>query len=138
MSKVDKQDYNKTLNLPKTEFPMRASLPQREPGQVEQWEKEDRYGEILRRREGKAQYILHDGPPYASGDIHMGTALNKVLKDIVTRYKSLRGFRADYVPGWDTHGLPIERRALQELGVDRSQVSPQIRAALCGQSPPPV
>lgn len=124
MSKVDKQDYNKTLNLPKTEFPMRASLPQREPGQVEQWEKEDRYGEILRRREGKAQYILHDGPPYASGDIHMGTALNKVLKDIVTRYKSLRGFRADYVPGWDTHGLPIERRALQELGVDRSQVSP--------------
>lgn len=117
-------DYNKTLNLPATDFPMRASLPQREPAMAKKWDDEGLYGEIIRRREGRPQYILHDGPPYANGDIHLGTALNKVLKDIVVRYKNLSGFRSDYVPGWDTHGLPIERKALQKLGVDRSKVSP--------------
>lgn len=119
-----KPDYNQTINLPKTDFPMRASLPQREPDMVREWEESGRYQEMINRRQDRPAYILHDGPPYASGDIHMGTALNKVLKDIVVRYKSLCGFRADFVPGWDTHGLPIERRALQELGVDRTQVPP--------------
>lgn len=117
-------DYNKTINLPATEFPMRASLPQREPGMVKQWEESGLYHEIIRRREDRPSYILHDGPPYANGDIHLGTALNKVLKDIVVRYKNLSGLRSDYVPGWDTHGLPIERKALQKLGLDRTQVSP--------------
>ncbi len=117
-------DYNKTLNLPVTDFPMRASLPQREPDMAKKWDEDGLYKEIIRRREGKPQYILHDGPPYANGDVHLGTALNKVLKDMVVRYKNLAGYRSDYVPGWDTHGLPIERKALQKLGIDRSKVSP--------------
>lgn len=117
-------DYNKTLNLPVTDFPMRASLPQREPEMAKKWDEDGLYKEIIRRREGKPQYILHDGPPYANGDVHLGTALNKVLKDMVVRYKNLAGYRSDYVPGWDTHGLPIERKALQKLGIDRSKVSP--------------
>lgn len=121
---VDKLDYNKTINLPKTDFPMRASLPQREPEAVKHWDETHLYDEMLRHRADRPQYILHDGPPYASGDIHMGTALNKVLKDIVTRYKNLRGFRADYVPGWDMHGLPIELRALREMGVEATDISP--------------
>lgn len=124
MGENKKVDYNKTLNLPKTNFPMRASLPQREPGMVKEWDETDRYEQIIQHCQGRPQYILHDGPPYANGDIHMGTALNKVLKDIVVRYKNLAGFCSEYVPGWDTHGLPIERKALQKLGVDRTQVSP--------------
>lgn len=131
MGENEKVDYNKTLNLPKTDFAMRAALPTREPGMVKAWQEEDRYGEIIRRGEGKPQYVLHDGPPYANGDIHLGTALNKVLKDIVVRYKNLTGCQAEYIPGWDTHGLPIERKALQKLGVDRSQVPPVELRRLC-------
>lgn len=117
-------DYNKTLNLPKTEFAMRASLPQREPDMLKEWEESERYEEIVKNNQGKPTYILHDGPPYANGDIHLGTALNKVLKDMVVRYKNIAGFQSVYIPGWDTHGLPIERKALQKLGVERSAVSP--------------
>lgn len=117
-------DYNKTLNLPSTEFSMRAALPQREPVMVSEWDETGRYKEIIKRNAGKPAYTLHDGPPYANGDIHLGTALNKVLKDIVVRYKNMSGFRSEYIPGWDTHGLPIERKALQKLGVDKSEVSP--------------
>ena len=117
-------DYNKTLNLPKTDFPMRAALPQREPDMAKNWDESGRYQEIIKRNTGKPKYILHDGPPYANGDIHLGTALNKVLKDIIVRYKNLSGYCSEYVPGWDTHGLPIERKALQKLGADSTQIEP--------------
>ena len=102
------QDYNKTMNLPKTDFPMKAGLPKREPEEQKKWEEEKLYEQIIKKNEGKPRYVLHDGPPYANGDIHLGTALNKTLKDIIVRYKNMTGFQAPYVPGWDTHGLPIE------------------------------
>ena len=118
------QDYNKTLNLPQTEFPMRASLPQREPAMVQSWQEQRRYYKMLEKNAGKPKYVLHDGPPYANGDIHLGTALNKVLKDIIVRYKNMSGFQAPYVPGWDTHGLPIELKALQKIGVESGRIEP--------------
>jgi isoleucyl-tRNA synthetase len=111
-------DFNETLNLPETGFPMRANLPQREPLQLEEWEKNRLYYKLTEKNKDKVKYILHDGPPYANGDIHMGTALNKVLKDIIVKYKAMRGFNAVYVPGWDCHGLPIELRALKTLGTE--------------------
>ena len=114
------QDYNNTINLPKTEFPMRAGLPKREPGFLENWEKNDLYHELLKKNEGKPLFVLHDGPPYANGDIHLGTALNKTLKDFIVRYKNMSGFKAPYVPGWDTHGLPTELKARKKAGVSNS------------------
>ncbi len=114
------QDYNQTLNLPKTDFPMRAGLPQREPELLNKWSQEKLYENILKQNNEKPLYILHDGPPYANGDIHIGHALNKVLKDIVVRYKNMSGFKAPYVPGWDTHGLPIELQAIKSLGINRA------------------
>ena len=122
------QDYNKTLNLPKTDFDMRAGLPKKEPTFIKHWNAVDLYENMLKRNEGKPQYILHDGPPYANGDIHMGTALNKVLKDMIVKYKSMSGFQAPYVPGWDTHGLPTELKALKKIGVDKNGVPvPKLR-----------
>ena len=112
------QDYNKTLQLPQTEFPMRAGLPQKEPQTLEKWEKEGLYDKIMARNEGKPLFVLHDGPPYANGDIHLGTALNKVLKDFAVRYHNMAGYKAPYVPGWDTHGLPIELKARKKAGID--------------------
>lgn len=112
------EDYNKTLNLPKTDFPMKANLPVREPQMMQKWDKEDLYHSLMKKNEGKPMYVLHDGPPYANGDIHLGTALNKVLKDMIVRYKNMSGFKAPYVPGWDTHGLPIERKAIDKVGLD--------------------
>ena len=117
-------DYSQTLNLPKTEFPMRASLPQREPEILKKWLDEDLYGQLMKHNEGKPLFILHDGPPYANGDMHMGHALNKTLKDIITRYKNMSGFKAPYIHGWDTHGLPIERQAIKKLGINRDQAGP--------------
>lgn len=114
-------DYGKTLNLPETEFPMRGNLPQKEPGILTQWEKEDVYHQSLALREGQPTYILHDGPPYANGDIHLGHALNKVLKDIIIKYHTMAGYQCPYIPGWDTHGLPIEQRAIKALGLNRKQ-----------------
>ena len=102
------QDYNKTLHLPKTDFPMRAGLPKREPETLKGWQEEHLYEELMKRNEGKPLYILHDGPPYANGIIHLGTALNKTLKDFVLKYKNMSGYKAPYVPGYDTHGLPTE------------------------------
>ncbi|MBQ4542845.1 MAG: class I tRNA ligase family protein, partial [Clostridia bacterium] len=102
------QDYSKSLNLPNTEFPMRAGLPKKEPETLEIWEKSDLYNKMLKKNEGKPSFILHDGPPFANGDIHIGHALNKVLKDIIIKHKSMTGYNAPYIPGWDTHGLPIE------------------------------
>jgi isoleucyl-tRNA synthetase len=116
------QDYNKTLNLPQTEFPMRANLPEREPDMLEKWEKERSYYNLIEKNAGKPKYILHDGPPYANGDIHMGHALNKILKDIIVKSKAMSGFCTPFVPGWDCHGLPIELRALKELGIDNKKV----------------
>lgn len=115
------QDYNKTLNLPKTDFPMRANLPEREPEALKQWQQEDLYGKLMAHNEGKPLYILHDGPPYANGIIHLGTALNKSLKDFVLRYKNMTGFKAPYVPGYDTHGLPTELKARAAAGKESSE-----------------
>ena len=108
-------DLKDTLQLPKTDFPMRAGLAQREPGRVAHWEQIGLYDAIQRRRADSPAFILHDGPPFTNGDVHIGTALNKTLKDFILRYKSMRGFRTPYVPGWDCHGLPIEQKVSREL-----------------------
>ena len=118
------QDYNNTLNLPKTDFPMRGNLPKREPETLEKWEKERLYYKMIEKNKGKKTYILHDGPPYANGEIHLGTALNKTLKDFIVKYKNMSGFCAPYVPGWDTHGLPIELKAMKSIGVENGAISP--------------
>ncbi|MBQ9982200.1 MAG: isoleucine--tRNA ligase [Oscillospiraceae bacterium] len=118
------QDYNNTLNLPKTDFPMRGNLPTKEPETLKKWESERLYYKMIEKNEGKPLYILHDGPPYANGEIHLGTALNKILKDFIIKYKNMSGFCAPYVPGWDTHGLPIELKALKAIGVENGAVSP--------------
>ncbi|WP_413111049.1 isoleucine--tRNA ligase [Thaumasiovibrio sp. DFM-14] len=109
-------DYKDTLNLPETGFPMRGNLAQREPKMLERWYKEDLYGEIRKAKKGKKSFVLHDGPPYANGDIHIGHALNKILKDIIIKSKTLSGFDAPYVPGWDCHGLPIELMVEKKVG----------------------
>lgn len=114
------QDYNNTLNLPQTEFPMRAGLPNMEPGLLKKWEENKIYEKLMKKNEGKPLYVLHDGPPYANGDIHLGTALNKTLKDFIVRYKNMAGFKSPYVPGWDTHGLPTELKARKKAGVGNS------------------
>ena len=103
------QDFNATLNLPKTDFPMRAGLPKREPEMLKNWEKLDLYNEMLKKNEGKPRFNLHDGPPFSNGNIHMGHALNKALKDFIVRSHAMMGHYTPYVPGWDNHGLPIER-----------------------------
>ena len=118
------QDYNNTLNLPVTEFPMRGNLPKREPETLEKWEKQRLYYKMVEKNKGKKSYILHDGPPYANGEIHMGHALNKTLKDIIVKYKNMSGFCAPYVPGWDTHGLPIELKAMKAIGVKDGAIPP--------------
>lgn len=110
-------DYNQTLNLPKTEFPMRASLPAREPEFLARWEANDQYRQLMKNNEGKPLFVLHDGPPYANGDIHIGHALNKTLKDFIVRYKNMTGFQSPFVPGWDTHGLPTELAARKKAGI---------------------
>ncbi|MBQ1500984.1 MAG: class I tRNA ligase family protein, partial [Firmicutes bacterium] len=114
-----KNEYGATLNLPQTDFEMRGNLPQKEPAILDQWNKMGIYRRVLEKNAGKPKFILHDGPPYANGDIHLGHALNKVLKDMIVKYKSMSGFDAPYVPGWDTHGLPIETKAVNALGLDR-------------------
>jgi isoleucyl-tRNA synthetase len=121
MAKIE--DLKSTLNLPKTEFPMKAKLPEREPEQVAAWEKEGLYRRILETRAGKPLFVLHDGPPYPTGEIHLGTGLNKILKDMIVKSKSMAGYRAPYVPGWDCHGLPIETKVEKELGGKTSKVS---------------
>src|SRR4030043_2158090 len=116
MSDKKSKEYRDTLTLPKTDFAMKANLTQREPQMRKQWAKENIYGKIRESRKGAPLYILHDGPPYANGDIHMGHVTNKVLKDFVVKYKTMTGFDAPYVPGWDCHGLPIESKGVHELG----------------------
>ncbi|MDR0951938.1 MAG: isoleucine--tRNA ligase [Oscillospiraceae bacterium] len=124
------QDFNKTVNLPKTDFPMRASLPAREPGLLEKWYAEDLYHKMVARNAGKPRFILHDGPPFSNGKIHMGTAMNKCLKDFIVRYKNMSGFEAPYVPGWDNHGMPIESAIIKQNKLDRKKMSiPEFRDA---------
>lgn len=115
------KDYNKTLNLPKTDFPMRGNLPEKEPKTLAQWESEKLYHKIMEKNINKVSYVLHDGPPYANGNIHMGHALNKILKDIIVKYKNMSGFKAPFVPGWDTHGLPTEIKARAKVGSEKAK-----------------
>jgi len=100
------KDYNATLNLPKTDFPMRAGLPKREPDMLKAWEQQDVYHELLKKNEGHPRFALHDGPPFSNGDIHMGHALNKSIKDFIIRSYAMRGYYTPYIPGWDNHGMP--------------------------------
>lgn len=123
-------DYKDTLLMPKTAFPMRGNLPNKEPLWQEKWEKENLYQKVQEKNAGRPTYILHDGPPYANGELHMGHAMNKTIKDIIVRYKSMAGFRSPYVPGWDTHGLPIEQ-ALTKKGVKRKEMSVAEFRKLC-------
>ena len=116
-------DYSKTLNLPQTDFPMRGNLPKKEPEILEFWEQKGVYRQIQEQAKGRPKFVLHDGPPYANGHIHLGHTLNKVLKDIVVKFHSMTGYDAPFVPGWDTHGLPIEQQAIKSLGLNRHAVS---------------
>ncbi len=120
-----------TLNLPRTEFPMRASLAQREPERFAAWDRTGLYQQLLQRRAAAPLFVLHDGPPYANGHIHMGHALNKILKDLVVRYKFMRGYKAPFVPGWDCHGLPIEQQILRQIGERIHAMAPLELRALC-------
>ncbi|MCI1964893.1 MAG: isoleucine--tRNA ligase [Oscillospiraceae bacterium] len=117
-------DYKSTLNLPKTDFPMQAHLPKREPDLLGKWQEDEIYKKVMKKNEGRPLYVLHDGPPYANGNIHLGTALNKILKDIILRYRNMAGYKAPFVPGWDTHGLPIERKAIESVGLDSRNDDP--------------
>ena len=118
----EKKNYGKTLNLPSTDFPMRANLPEREPKIQKEIFENGLYEKILKKNEGHESFVLHDGPPYANGEIHAGHALNKILKDTIVRYKSMRGYYAPYIPGYDTHGMPTEKKAIEKLGLDRSKI----------------
>ena len=119
---TNKIDYRKTLNLPQTDFSMKANLTQREPLLLEKWEKEGVYRLIREKSAGKKKFVLHDGPPYANGNIHIGHALNKILKDMIVKFRTMEGYDSPYVPGWDCHGLPIEHQLLKELKLDKSKV----------------
>ncbi|MDP2938220.1 MAG: isoleucine--tRNA ligase [Candidatus Omnitrophota bacterium] len=116
-------DYKSSLNLPQTKFSMKADLPKREPVFLKAWQDTNIYGLLRKKSKGKTNYILHDGPPYANGNIHIGHALNKTLKDIIVKYKTMRGEDSAYVPGWDCHGLPVEHQLFKELGINKSQIS---------------
>ena len=109
-------NYRDTLNLPDTDFSMKAGLPRKEPEILDLWSKQDLYAKIRKKYENKELFLLHDGPPYANGDIHLGHSVNKILKDITIKFKTLQGFNAPYVPGWDCHGLPIELNVEKKHG----------------------
>ena len=123
-------DYNKTINLPKTDFPMRGGLPNREPGMLENWNKLDLYHEMLKKNEGKPLFSLHDGPPFSNGNIHMGHALNKILKDFINKSHAMSGYRVPFTPGWDNHGMPIESAIIKQNKLNRKSMSiPEFRNA---------
>ena len=117
------KDYTSTLNLPQTSFAMRANLPQREPEMLKYWQEKDLYNRLLENAEGKPQFALHDGPPFSNGNIHMGHALNKILKDIINKSKIMEGYRVPFVPGWDNHGMPIESAIIKKNKLDRKKMS---------------
>src|SRR5438309_9289353 len=120
---AESSDYKKTLNLPQTTFPMKGNLPQNEPKRLERWNAIKLYERIREKSAGRPKFVLHDGPPYANGAIHTGHALNKILKDIVVKSRTMLGFDSPYVPGWDCHGLPIEHEVRKELGAKRNEMS---------------
>ena len=123
-------DYNETLNLPATDFPMRAGLPKREPTFLERWQQQRVYEKLLEKNKECPMFVLHDGPPFSNGSIHMGTAMNKVLKDFIIRYKSLSGYQVPYTPGWDNHGMPIESAIIKKNKLDRKKMTiPEFRDA---------
>ena len=122
MDKEEKVDYSNTLNLPKTDFPMRGNLPENEPKIQKEKFTQELYEKMLKKNEGKTPFVLHDGPPYANGEIHIGHALNKVLKDTIVRYKNLQGYYTPYIPGYDTHGMPTEKKAIEKLGLNRDEI----------------
>ena len=123
-------DYNKTINLPKTDFPMRAGLPKREPEMLKRWQEQDVYNEMLKKNEGKPLFNLHDGPPFSNGALHMGHALNKSIKDFITRSYAMRGYYTPYIPGWDNHGMPIESAIIKEQKLNHKAMSiPDFRSA---------
>ena len=124
-------DYKSTLNLPKTDFPMKGNLPQREPEFLARWAEQQLYQRIQDSRAGKPLYILHDGPPYANGHIHIGHALNKILKDIIVKSRTMEGFRVPYIPGWDCHGLPIEHQVTKQLGAKKKDLTATQIRQLC-------
>ena len=126
-------DYRATLNLPQTSFKMKANLSQKEPEFLKQWEKEDLYGQVQAEPKNRPLYIPQDGPPYANGHIHLGTAFNKVLKDIILKSKRMAGFHCPYVPGWDCHGLPIEHNVDKELGAKKKDI-PVLSAIVAASS----
>ncbi len=124
------KDYTSSLNLPKTEFSMKANLPQREPEMLKYWEEIDLYNKMVEVREGREKFSFHDGPPFSNGNIHMGHALNKILKDFINKYKAMQGYRISYVPGWDNHGMPIESAIIKKNKLDRKKMSiPEFRSA---------
>ena len=118
----NKKDYKSTLNMPATEFSMKADLIVKEPKYREKWLNNNIYNEVLKKNKNNTPFILHDGPPYANGSLHCGHALNKIIKDIIIRYKSINGFYTPYIPGWDTHGLPIENKMLSEMNVNHKNI----------------
>ena len=124
-------EYKATLNLPQTSFPMKANLPEREPEMLAKWEREQLYQHIQEAGPGRTRYVLHDGPPYANGRIHIGHALNKILKDVIVKSKTMEGYHAPYVPGWDCHGLPIEHQVLKDLGEKKKTLSKVEIRKLC-------
>src|SRR5476651_951790 len=126
-SKTGERDYGETLFLPQTEFPMRAGLPQREPEILARWAKLGLYERLRAAGKGRPRFVLHDGPPYANGNIHIGTALNKILKDVVVRSQQMLGFDSNYVPGWDCHGLPIEWKIEEENYRAKGKTKPDFR-----------
>src|SRR6185436_14532581 len=128
---ADSSDYKKTLNLPQTAFAMKANLPQNEPKRLDTWREIDLYRLIREKSEGRPKFVLHDGPPYANGRIHIGHALNKILKDIVVKSKTMAGYQVPYVPGWDCHGLPIEHQVLKDLGEKKHALDAMAIRTLC-------
>ena len=130
----EQSKYKETLNLPRTSFDMRAGLLKKEPAIQDAWRRGGLYEQIRQARQGAPRFVLHDGPPYANGDIHMGTALNKVLKDMVNRVKTMSGFDATpYIPGWDCHGQPIEQKIVEELGERMQTMSPMDIRRRCAE-----
>ena len=128
MSSTEKNNYRTTLNLPDTKFPMRGDLPKREPGWVKGWEDKGIYKKLRAARCDHPKFILHDGPPYANGKLHIGHAANKILKDMIIKARQLAGFDAQYVPGWDCHGLPIENQIEKQFGRNLSRAEVQAKS----------
>ena len=124
------KDYTSSLNLPKTEFSMKANLPTREPETIAYWKEIDLYNSMIEAREGKEPFTFHDGPPFSNGNIHMGHALNKILKDFINKYKAMSGYKISFIPGWDNHGMPIESAIIKKNKLDRKKMSiPEFRNA---------